>query len=64
MDNTNNNEEYSYLFKVLLVGKDKVGKSSIFQRFQNDFFTIHYISTIGVDFGVKTMQIGQELIKL
>ena len=46
--------EYDYLFKLLVIGDSSVGKSCLLQRFADDSFSHSHISTIGVDFKVKT----------
>ncbi|KAN0035372.1 hypothetical protein ACTA71_004638 [Dictyostelium dimigraforme] len=56
--------DYKYLFKILLIGDHGVGKSSLLLRFADDTFTDHYISTIGVDFKIKTIYIEGITIKL
>lgn len=48
-------DEYDYLFKILLIGSSGVGKSSILLRYTDDEFNSHWMSTIGVDFKVKTL---------
>ncbi|KAM9992349.1 hypothetical protein ACTFIY_009790 [Dictyostelium cf. discoideum] len=57
-------KEYEYLFKFIFVGDSGVGKSSILLRFTEDTFTETYISTIGVDFKIKTVYIEGKAIKL
>lgn len=56
--------EYDYLFKILLVGDSGVGKSCMLLRFADDTFTESYISTIGVDFKIRTVEIDNKTIKL
>jgi len=56
--------EYDYLFKLLLIGDSGVGKSSLLLRFSDDTWTEKYISTIGVDFKIKTIHIDGKLVKL
>ena len=56
--------EYDLLFKLVIVGNSGVGKSSLVSRFADDKFEPSYISTIGVDFLVKTLKLGDKLVKL
>jgi len=55
--------KYDYLFKFLIVGDTNTGKSCLLQRFADDSYTTDFISTIGVDFKVKTIEIGGKIIK-
>jgi len=55
---------YDYLFKVLLIGDVGVGKSSFLKRFSRGPLNDNYLSTIGVDFEIKTIQIDDKIIKL
>ncbi|KII68382.1 Ras-related protein ORAB-1 [Thelohanellus kitauei] len=56
--------EYDFLFKILLIGDSGVGKSCILLRFADDTFTENHISTIGVDFKIKTVEVGNKSVKL
>merc|ERR1711939_1264554 len=58
------NPEYDYLFKLLLIGDSGVGKSCLLLRFADDTYTESYISTIGVDFKIKTIELDGKVIKL
>ena len=42
----------------------RVGKSSLLLRFADNTFTGSYITTIGVDFKIKTVDINGERVKL
>merc|ERR1711970_532683 len=57
-------QEYDYLFKLLLIGDSGVGKSSLLLRFADDTWADSYISTIGVDFKIRTVEIDGKVIKL
>lgn len=58
------NPEYDYLFKLLLIGDSGVGKSCLLLRFADDTYTQSYISTIGVDFKIRTIELDGKTVKL
>lgn len=60
----NMHPEYDYLFKLLLIGDSGVGKSCLLLRFADDTYTQSYISTIGVDFKIRTLGIDDKTVKL
>ena len=53
-----------YLFKLLLIGDSGVGKSCLLLRFADDTYTESYISTIGVDFKIRTIELDGKTVKL
>ncbi|XP_064416718.1 ras-related protein Rab-13 [Latimeria chalumnae] len=55
---------YDHLFKLLLIGDSGVGKTCLIIRFAEDNFNSTYISTIGIDFKIKTVEIDGKKIKL
>jgi len=56
--------EYDHLFKLLIIGDSGVGKSSLLLRFADNTFSGSYITTIGVDFKIRTIDVGGEQVKL
>ena len=56
--------EYDYLFKLLLIGDSSVGKSCLLLRFADDSYVDSYISTIGVDFKIRTVELEGKTVKL
>ena len=56
--------DFDYLVKLLIIGDYGVGKSSLLIRYCDDTFTNSFITTIGVDFKLKTMQIEDKTVKL
>lgn len=59
-----NADDYSHLFKLLLIGDSGVGKSSLLLRFADNSYTGNYITTIGVDFKIRTITIDGQRVKL
>jgi len=56
--------EYDHLFKLLLIGNAGCGKSCLLLRYCDASFTESYISTIGVDFKIKTVNVNGKTVKL
>lgn len=57
-------EQFDYLFKIVLIGDAGVGKTCIVQRFKSGLFMEQYGSTIGVDFTMKTIVIDDKKVKV
>lgn len=57
-------KSYDLLYKLLLIGDSNVGKTCILIRFSDDAFSSTYITTIGVDFKIKTVTLRGKIIKL
>ncbi|XP_014241165.1 ras-related protein Rab-8A isoform X1 [Cimex lectularius] len=55
---------YDHLFKLLLIGDSGVGKTCILFRFSEDAFNNTFISTIGIDFKIRTIELDGKKIKL
>ena len=55
MVSTRTDEEYDYLFKVVLIGDSGVGKSNLLSRFTKNEFNIESKTTIGVEFATKSI---------
>lgn len=59
-----NGKSYDSIMKILLVGDSGVGKSCLLVRFVEDKFSPSFITTIGIDFKIKTVDINGKKIKL
>ncbi|KAF5402724.1 Small GTP-binding protein domain [Paragonimus heterotremus] len=59
----NREEEYDYLFKIVLIGDSGVGKSNLLSRFTMNEFNLESKSTIGVEFATRSVQIDGKTIK-
>ncbi|KAL3104057.1 hypothetical protein niasHT_024689 [Heterodera trifolii] len=55
---TSRDDEYDYLFKVVLIGDSGVGKSNLLSRFTRNEFNLESKSTIGVEFATRSIQAG------
>jgi Ras-related protein Rab-8A len=55
---------YDYLFKLLLIGDSGVGKTCVLFRFAEDQYHATFISTIGIDFKIRTIELDGKKIKL
>ncbi|KAK6501159.1 GTP-binding protein [Arthrobotrys musiformis] len=55
---------YDFLIKLLLIGDSGVGKSCCLLRFSEDSFTPSFITTIGIDFKIRTIDLDGKRIKL
>ena len=62
--NQGGDQDYEFIFKVLLLGNSNVGKSSLFLRFVDDIWNDTFVPTIGVDFKIKTFEIDSKKIKM
>jgi len=56
-------DEYDYLFKVVLIGDSGVGKSNLLSRFTRNEFNLESKSTIGVEFATRSIQVDAKTIK-
>ena len=57
-------QNFDYMFKLLLIGNSSVGKTSFLFRYADDSFTPAFVSTVGIDFKVKTVYRHDQRIKL
>ena len=57
-------DEYDYIFKVLLIGNSDVGKSSLILRYVDQIWNDVFVPTIGVDFKVKSLEVDKKLVKM
>ncbi|XP_023517501.1 ras-related protein RABA2a-like [Cucurbita pepo subsp. pepo] len=56
-------DDYDYLFKVVLIGDSGVGKSNLLSRFTRNEFCLESKSTIGVEFATRTLQVEGRTVK-
>jgi len=59
-----NRQPHDLQMKILMIGDSGVGKSCLLLRFSDNQFTSSFITTIGIDFKVKTMEIDGKRVKM
>lgn len=57
-------QNFDYMFKLLIIGNSSVGKTSFLFRYADDSFTSAFVSTVGIDFKVKTVFRHEKRVKL
>ncbi|GAX82990.1 hypothetical protein CEUSTIGMA_g10417.t1 [Chlamydomonas eustigma] len=63
MHHSKPDDDYDYLFKVVLIGDSGVGKSNLLSRFTRNEFCLESKSTIGVEFATRSIQVDGKTIK-
>ena len=53
-------DRIDYLFKLVIVGDSGVGKTSLLLKYVDDVFSDTFISTIGVDFKIRSFEMEGE----
>ncbi|ORX62675.1 small GTPase [Hesseltinella vesiculosa] len=56
-------DEYDYLFKVVLIGDSGTGKTNLLARFTRNEFNLESKSTIGVEFATRSVQVDSKTVK-
>ncbi|XP_006000339.1 ras-related protein Rab-11A-like [Latimeria chalumnae] len=59
----NKEDEYDYLFKIVLIGDSGVGKSNLLSRFTRNEFNLESKSTIGVEFATRSIKVDRQTVK-
>jgi len=55
---------FDFIFKIVLIGDATSGKTSLMRRYVDDTFNQETMTTIGVDFTVKTLVVNGSTVKL
>ncbi|XP_056400991.1 ras-related protein Rab-25 isoform X2 [Hyla sarda] len=56
-------DEYNFVFKVVLIGESGVGKTNLLSRFTRNEFNHDSRTTIGVEFSTRTLTLDGHLVK-
>ncbi len=63
-DDQHDSPKYTHAAKMVVVGEASVGKTSLIVRYCKGFFNPEYISTIGVNFFVQDVDLGNRVLRL
>lgn len=55
---------YDVLYRLVLIGDSGVGKTAILLRYSDNMFNTSFITTIGIDFRIKTIEVNGKKVKL
>merc|ERR1719183_2689677 len=58
------NQQYSYLFKFIIIGDEAVGKTCLLLQFTDKRYRTTHQVTVGVEFGSRTVEVSGKMIKL
>ena len=61
---TQKEEHIDFKVKIMFKGNSSVGKTSIIKRYSKNIFSTSYISTLGIDFESKNINIDNKIINL
>jgi len=56
--------KYNYLFKIVVIGDHNCGKSCVLLRFAENTFRDDHVTTLGVDFKLKTVKLDRDRVRL
>ena len=57
-------KNYDYLLKFIIVGDSGVGKSCLLLAYTDGRFKNIHETTVGVEFGSKTIRLNEKVIKM
>ncbi|XP_038624824.1 ras-related protein Rab-25 [Tachyglossus aculeatus] len=60
---TRPDDDYNFVFKVVLIGESGVGKTNLLSRFTRNEFSHDSRTTIGVEFSTRTVLVGSAAVK-
>ena len=55
---------YDVLYRIVLLGDSRVGKTALLLRYLDNTFNLSFISTVGIDFRIKTITVHGKRVKL
>ncbi|PWA39152.1 ras-related protein Rab11B [Artemisia annua] len=56
-------DDYDYLYKIVVIGESGVGKSNLLMRFVKNQFNLESLPTVGVEFANRSIRIDDKIVK-
>ena len=63
-ESASNESFYDEKIKIMVIGEVRVGKTSLISKFTKNVFGGNYLTTVGIDFQVKTVNVNGKAIKV
>ena len=57
-------QPFDYLLKLIIIGDSEVGKTCLLLRFSEENFQNSHITTIGIDFKIRTINLDGKNVKV
>ena len=64
MENENDDKNYDYLFKYIIIGDSAVGKTNLLLKFTKNKFIDSHQLTLAVEFGAKDVKIKNKIYRI
>ena len=64
MENDNDDKNYDYLFKYIIIGDSAVGKTNLLLKFTKNKFIDSHQLTLAVEFGAKDVKIKNKIYRI
>ena len=65
VDETSNEDDFDEKIKIMIIGETRTGKTSLISKYcKNEFNGGAYLSTVGIDFQIKKLEIKRKKIRL
>ncbi len=65
VDETSNEDDFDEKIKIMIIGETRTGKTSLISKYcKNEFNVGAYLSTVGIDFQIKKLEIKRKKIRL
>ena len=63
-DSISNESSYDQKIKIMIIGESLVGKTALITRYTSNIFSGTYLTTVGIDFQTKFLNINDKTIKV